>query len=177
MPNGSVYNFTSLKEFKTKIRIGEFADGGGVYSCSSTNIFDTDITAVTVNGTCMLFVTKCDHIIQMLSSYDLLYGCMNIVSLRFECKPESPSGIRGESVSITCTAFGYPLPPQIKITFPNGSNTSYPMELGKLTAKHALNVSVGHSAEGGGRYTFQVRDSSVQGESTVHGKCMEVQYL
>ena len=50
MPNGSVNNFTSPSEFKSDITIGELAEGGGVYTCSSTNNYGTVEETKIVNG-------------------------------------------------------------------------------------------------------------------------------
>ena len=62
MPNGSVNIFTSPTEFKSNVMIGELAEGGGVYTCSSTNDDGAVQETKIVNGV-HNFVPKCDHIL------------------------------------------------------------------------------------------------------------------
>ena len=50
MPNGSAVSVMWPKEFKLTIKIGQFAEGGGVYSCSSRNALGTSQNTTTVNG-------------------------------------------------------------------------------------------------------------------------------
>ena len=48
-PKGSVYRFPSPTDYLI-VRIGEFAEGGGVYKCSATNIIGEAKDNITVNG-------------------------------------------------------------------------------------------------------------------------------
>ena len=54
MPNGSVFSVWGTKGVKSTIKIGQFAEEGGVYSCSSRNAFGTAQSRTTVNGMCYL---------------------------------------------------------------------------------------------------------------------------
>ena len=49
-PSGLVYNFMSPREFTSNVTIGRFAEGGGVYSCSSRNAFGRSQNFATVKG-------------------------------------------------------------------------------------------------------------------------------
>ena len=50
MPNGSVFSVMWPKEFKSTIEIGQFSQGGGVYSCSSINKYGAATETMTING-------------------------------------------------------------------------------------------------------------------------------
>ena len=62
MPNDLVESFTSPTEFKSNVTIGELAEEGGVYTCSSTNDVGTVQETKIVNGV-HNFVPKYDHIL------------------------------------------------------------------------------------------------------------------
>ena len=63
----------------------------------------------------------------------------------------------------------------MKISLPNGNETSYFVNPGELGVKRVLKVIVGELAEGGGKYLIQANTSSGRLESVsfVHGKCIE----
>ena len=81
-----------------------------------------------------------------------------------ECKPKFQTGKRGEAVFINCTTFGYPLPSQIHVKLPNGTNTSFSVKPGKMYSKQEfeLTVNIGQSAEGGGLYVIHGVSSADQ---------------
>ena len=54
MANGSIFSVRWLEWFRATIKVGQFAEGGGVYSCSSRNAFGTAQNTTTVNGKCYL---------------------------------------------------------------------------------------------------------------------------
>ena len=63
MPNDLVEIFTSPTEFKSNFTIGELAEGGGVYNCSSKNDVGTVQETKIVKGVSNYF-PKCDHILE-----------------------------------------------------------------------------------------------------------------
>ena len=66
MPNGSIYHYSWLTNFQWNVEIGEFADEGGVYRCSSRNSFGTAQDNMTVNGV-SLFVTTYHQLMTVFS--------------------------------------------------------------------------------------------------------------
>jgi hypothetical protein len=140
-PDGSNHSFIS--SITVKIKIGIFAKGGGLYTCSASNNNISTTQTVAVN-----------------------------VRLRVKCKPRSQTVMRGESGLIKCTGYGYP-PTLMEIFMPNGTITTYHAEPGVNEIKQTLIVHVGQSAEGGGNYSFLVKNSLQQRKfvASVNGKC------